>query len=99
MPSPQEQERPFEVTALEQTDTSITLQVGRSAHEVVVFTYTPPYKVEFDFPGKEATAEAVQLQTQEIQKPPEFPAISIEGNPAKAAKYVNDNHTYFLRLA
>ena len=84
MPTPHEQEKPFAVKTLEQTDTSITLQVGRGT-ETVVFTYTPPYKVAFDFPGTEAPTS------------PEHPAITIEGNPAFKHKLEKDR--YSLRLA
>src|SRR2546423_967299 len=87
MPTPHEQEKPFAVKTLEQTDTSITLQVGRGS-ETVVFTYTPPYKVEVDFSGKPGKEGAV---------PPEHPAITIEGNPAFKHKLEKDR--YSLRLA
>lgn len=52
MPSPNEQENPFRVRALHETNESITIQFGGGT-QTVVFTYTPPYKVEIDFPGKE----------------------------------------------
>ena len=84
MPAPLEQGKPFEVKTLQETDTSITVQVGRG-NETVVFTYTPPYKVAVDFPGKE------------VAVPPEHPAITIEGNPA--FKHKLEKGRYSLRLA
>ncbi len=98
MPAPHELGKPFAVKTLEQTDTSITLQVGRGS-ETVVFTYTPPYKVEVDFPGGQAAGEKELPHTPEATKPPEYPAITLEGNPAFANKYDPKKHTYLLRLA
>ena len=87
MPAQNEHERSFEVRTLAQTDTSITVAVGRG-NETVVFTYTPPYKVEVDFSGKSG---------KEVALPPEHPAITIEGNPAFKHKLEKDR--YSLRLA
>ena len=56
MPAPNEHERSFEVRTLSQTDTSITVAVGRG-DETVVFTYIPPSKVEVDFSGKAGAAD------------------------------------------
>jgi hypothetical protein len=98
MPQPHEQNRSFEVKTLKQSDASITVQVGR-ANETVVFTYTPPYKVEVDFPGDQAAGEKEQPHTPEAVIPPEYPAITIEGNPARATRYDWEKHIYLLRLA
>ena len=99
MPQPHEQNRSFEVKTLEQTDTSITVQVSRSANETILFTYTPPSRVAIDFPGTQAPGEPGQPQTPEATKPPEYPAITIGGNPARAARYDREKRTYVLRLA
>src|SRR5712692_6710373 len=42
------QESQFTITPLEETDTSITLRIGRG-EKVVVFTYSPPGRVTFEF--------------------------------------------------
>src|SRR5258708_28881989 len=97
MPAPQEQGKRFTVKTLEQTDTSITVQVGRGS-ETVVFTYTPPYKVEVDFPGNQAAGEKEQPRTPEAVKPPEYPSITLQGNPAYANKYDPKQRTDLLRL-
>jgi hypothetical protein len=70
MPAPQEQGKPFRITTVNETETSLTLRVDHE-EKGVIFTYTPANnKVEFEIVGQEAT------------KPPEHPAITIEGNPA-----------------
>jgi hypothetical protein len=84
MSAQNEQEHSFQVRTLRETDASIIVEVGRG-NETVVFTYTPPYKIEVDFPGKE------------VAVPPEHPAITIEGNPA--FKHKLEKGRYSLRLA
>ncbi len=83
MSAQNEQEHSFQVRTLRETDASIIVEVGRG-NETVVFTYTPPYKIEVDFSGKEKAL------------PPEHPAITIEGNPA--FKHRLDKGRYSLRL-
>lgn len=49
----QEPHSPFTLRSVNETDTSITLEISHAA-EVVLFTYTPPGKVVFEFnPAKE----------------------------------------------
>jgi len=79
MPQPHEQNRSFEVTTLEQTDASITVQVSRSPSETVVFTYTPPYKFEVDFPGNQAPGDPGHRTRQRQRN-----RLSIRQSPLRA---------------
>jgi hypothetical protein len=97
MTNEQEQQgKRFAVSTIAETDSSITIQVSRD-NETVVFTYTPPHKVVFDFPAEEPRGEAGQPQTHETKTPPEYPAITIEGNPV--FKHKLEKGRYSLRLA
>jgi hypothetical protein len=58
-------EREFIITPLEETATSITLRIGRG-EEVVVFTYSPPGKVVFEF---NPTTQPEQEPTPDKEKP------------------------------
>jgi hypothetical protein len=80
----------FRITPIEETDESITLQVARSVNETLVVKFTPSTnEVSFTLGAGE----------QEREKSPEHPEITLEGNPAKAAKYDKEKHTFLLRFA